>query len=88
MTTDALNILDWLSIQTRPGGEMCSSFKPMMMELKMDRAKVRRLCRLLHRRGMAEFHSGLCDDEGHFRGSGYCISDAGVEFLRERERAS
>lgn len=84
MNDDAFKVLNWLSVSTRPGGAMCCGFRPMVRELEMERAKVRRLCRLLHRKGMAEFHKALCDDEGHFTGSGYCISRAGMEFVEER----
>jgi hypothetical protein len=71
-------VLAWLAEHTRPNGEMCYGFKPMMHDLQLDRAEVRKACRLLKRRGHAEFHTALWDEDGEtMRGSGYCISIAG-----------
>jgi hypothetical protein len=75
---DTNRVFTWLAEHTAPLGEMCANFKPMMRDLELDRAAVRRACRLLKRQGLVEFHVGLSDEDGNLRGSGYCISSSGL----------
>jgi len=71
-----MRVLTELDAQTEPG-EICVGFAHISLCLEMDRSDVRRIVRHLARRNLAEFHKGLCDDDGMFRGSGYCISHRG-----------
>ena len=67
-----------LDALTQPHGEMCVGFAPLCEKLETsDRRDVRRIVRLLARKGYAEFYRGLSDDEGEFRGAGYCITPEG-----------
>ena len=42
---------------------------------------VRRVCRSLKRKGLAEFMRGLFNEDGEVAGSGYGATDAGLSFL-------
>ena len=44
-----------------------------------DRKAIRRACRLLARKGFAEFHKCLWSEDGKPRGAGYGATKAGVE---------
>ena len=50
------------------------SFRPLMKRLRLSRGEVRRLCRSLCRKGLAEFNSGLWFEDGGPAGSGYSAS--------------
>jgi hypothetical protein len=47
----------------------------------LDLKTVRRCCRSLARKGLAEFHRGLFDEDGMVAGSGYAITQDGKRFL-------
>ncbi len=47
--------------------------------LELDRKQIRRACRSLARKGLAEYGRGLWNDAGEVAGSGYCATKAGVE---------
>jgi len=47
---------------------------------------VRNGSRILREFGLLEYHKGLMNDEGECRGSGYCISEDGVNFLNYMEQ--
>jgi hypothetical protein len=47
--------------------------------VKLDRKQIRRACRSLARKGLAEYGRGLWNDDGEVGGSGYCATKAGVE---------
>lgn len=51
---------------------------------KIDRKAVRRACRSLKRKGLAEFGRGLWSEDGRPAGAGYCATRAGAEWLREK----
>lgn len=68
-----------LASGTRPHGEMCWHFKSIEDATGLTRVHVKRSVRALFRKGMAEFHKGLCTEDGYFAGAGYCISPAGLE---------
>jgi hypothetical protein len=60
----------------------CLDFATIQGETRFDRSIVRRSVRSLARKGLAEFHKGLCDADGAFFGSGYCCTKAGRDFYR------
>lgn len=70
--------LDYLAMNTRPGGERCSGFLNIQQATGLPRADVKRSVRALARQGLAEFHKGLCDEDGNFTGSGYCVTLSGL----------
>ena len=78
LNRDHLAVLNALDTLTRPHGEMCVGFVPMMECVEMERAEIRRLVRFLARRGHAEFHRGLMTEEGELAGAGYCITPEGI----------
>ena len=45
--------------------------------IKLDRKAIRRACRSLARKGLAEYGKGLWSDDGEPAGSGYCAKRAG-----------
>ncbi|KKM23554.1 hypothetical protein LCGC14_1614060 [marine sediment metagenome] len=61
--------------------EVCVPFIPIQDLTGYDRRTVRRHVRALARKGLAEYHRGLCDDEGKPAGAGYCITQAGIEAI-------
>lgn len=61
--------------------EACYSFGPIAEATGLDRVRVRFVCRLLRRRGLAEFYHGLWSADGAPAGSGYCISAAGRKMV-------
>lgn len=76
MEKDHAKILRFLA--ERSGPEACYPFAPICKATGLPRQRVRFICRLFRRKGWTEFHSALCNDYGEFRGSGYCISPAGI----------
>lgn len=66
-----------LAAKSRPDGEMCLPFRIIESTTGLSRTDVKRSVRALARKGLAEFHQGLCNDDGYFAGAGYCISNAG-----------
>ena len=48
---------------------------------KVDLKIVRRACRSLRRKGLAEYQRGLFNDDGEVAGSGYCATRAGAELI-------
>lgn len=68
-------------------GEGCLSFAGVSERVEinhdelMDRAIIRRACRSLARKGLAEFHRGLWSDDGEPAGSGYGATKAGCDAL-------
>lgn len=51
----------------------------------LDRPAVRRACRSLKRKGLAEFMSGLSNLDGMFVGSGYACTKEGWDWLLEHK---
>lgn len=76
-------VLRALEVETRPNGKMCSGFANIAAQAEMnDIPEVRRIVRRLARKGLAEYHKGLCDpDDGEFCGAGYCITERGIALL-------
>lgn len=59
-------------------------FEPLMNETGLDRARVRRACRFLARKGFAKFRGGLWSEDGEPYGSGYAATKEGREGMRRR----
>lgn len=57
----------------------CFPFRPLMQRTRLTRAEVRRACRSLKKKGLAEFARGLCNDDGDFVGAGYGATRLGAE---------
>lgn len=60
------------------GGAYCG-FAPIMSATGLDRKTVRRACRSLKRKGLADFCVGLWTDDGTPGGSGYGATRAGLK---------
>jgi len=82
LRSEHVDVLLGLEQLTRPHGEMCVPFAPLVTYSLRDRKTVRRCCRYLAKRGLAEFHRTCWTDEGHMAGAGYCITNAGLEKLQ------
>lgn len=59
-----------------------TGFAPVMEITKLERKEVRRIIRLLKRKGLTEFSSGLCDYDGEFKGSGYRPTEEGWKIIK------
>jgi hypothetical protein len=81
------NCLRALAYLTEPCGEMCVGFDPICRDTDLQRNEVRRIIRHLARKGLAEFHRGLCNEDGEFAGAGYCITKAGQELAEKVDPA-
>ena len=57
-----------------------SAFQPIMLATRLPRNVVRRACRALKRKGLAEFGQGLWKSDGGLAGSGYAATEAGITF--------
>ncbi len=80
--------LEALEGLTRSDGEMCVPFAPIERETGYDRRTVRRYVRALARKGLTEYFRGLCTEDGHFAGAGYCITRVGYSKLEAQEGRS
>jgi hypothetical protein len=67
-------VLACLLEDSRATGEMCLHFATIEYRTDLERKIVRRACRSLARKGLAEFFKGLCTDDGEFAGAGYCVA--------------
>lgn len=61
------------------GGCYFLPFAPIERATGLDRKTVRRACRSLTRKGLAQFARGLWTDEGEMAGAGYGCTEAGLE---------
>ncbi len=52
-------------------------FRRICQRTKLNKATVRRVCRALARKGLAEYSRGLFNEDGEVAGSGYAITMAG-----------
>ena len=57
----------------------CTYFRFIAAGTKLEIKQVRRACRSLAKKGLAEYVRGLFDDEGFTAGSGYCATEKGRE---------
>lgn len=55
-------------------------FATIMSDTGLDRSTVRKACRSLKRKGLAEFAFGLSSCDGDFLGSGYGATHAGITY--------
>ena len=55
----------------------CTYFRWIAKSTKLKIREVRRTCRSLARKGLAEYTRGLFDEDGLVAGSGYCATEAG-----------
>ena len=62
-------------------------FSGITEETELELRLVRRACRSLAKKGLAEFKRGLFDDEGKVAGSGYGCTKAGADWLAGVEAA-
>ena len=76
-------VLRLLEENTSTHGEMCCSFKHLADD-KEDIKFIRRGCRSLRRKGLAEFYRGLMNEDGEVAGSGYCIHPEGIEWINKK----
>lgn len=84
LTAAEMACLRALAFDTRPNGEQCLPFKPVMERTYYDRNLVRQSVRNLAGRGFAQYWRGLFNEStGEPAGAGYCISDDGVSWLRD-----
>lgn len=81
MQPDHFKVLKALALFT--GRECCWPFEPICEATKLDRKRVRFVCRILRRQGYAEFYNALWNDDGQPAGAGYCISPAGKTLYHE-----
>lgn len=58
-------------------------FQPVIKRTFFSRSEVRRIIRLLKRKGLTEFCSGLSDHDGELRGSGYRPTEEGWKIIDE-----
>lgn len=68
------------------GNDLVYSFSYYEADTGLDRKRVRRAIRSLARRGFAEYHKGLMDDDGMVAGSGYIGTKKGSDFLQEQQQ--
>jgi len=59
----------------------CTYTRVIATHTKLSFKDARGGVRALVRKGLAEFHRGLFDDDGMVAGSGYCISSAGTKLI-------
>ena len=61
----------------------CFCFETIINESGLDLKQVRRACRSLKKKGLAEFYRGLFDEDGMAAGSGYCCSEDGNKYIED-----
>lgn len=69
-------ILEYLADESGDYG-YCN-FGAIHAETRIDRKAIRRACRSLTRKGLAQFGKGLWTEDGEPAGSGYAATEAGV----------
>lgn len=82
--SERIQCLIVLAELTKPYGEMCIPFTPIMNATQLPRETVRRHVRNLDRDGYAEYFQLVWRDDGTPADSGYCITRAGREYLMEK----
>lgn len=63
----------------------CRYMKYIAQDCGLEYSQVRRAVRSLARKGLAEYHRGLFNDDGMVAGSGYCASKKGAEMIPEEQ---
>ncbi|MDE2020539.1 MAG: hypothetical protein KGJ13_09410 [Patescibacteria group bacterium] len=77
MTANETKVLALLASGSEDFGVM--SFASIAYFIKLNRKKIRRACRSLKRKGLAEFYRGLWTEDGVPAGSGYGATALGRE---------
>ena len=72
-------VLEYLASEYEEG--MAYYFTSIEEGTKLDRKTVRRSCRSLTRKGLAQFVRGLFDDDGKVAGSGYSVTLQGAKLV-------
>ena len=80
-------VLDSLIAADDYSGFCYLSFSAIGIPWGLDRKTVRRACRSLKRKGLAEFKAGLWTEDGEPAGSGYAATRAGAEFIKQLQAA-
>lgn len=62
------------------------NFKGIASRTRLTRKEIRRACRSLARKGLAEYGRGLWSDDGEVAGSGYSATKAGCEYVNGHKR--
>lgn len=60
---------------------MCTYFRFIAEHAKLPINKTRQAVRALVRKGLAEYHKGLFNDDGMVAGSGHCLTRKGEEII-------
>lgn len=81
VTETERKVLECLAENSRRDGEMCITFSWIVDDTKLTLAQVRRSCRALRKKGLAEFYRGLMTEDGEAAGSGYSITRAGESVI-------
>ena len=76
-----LKVLQKLSEEFHPEEWRAYSFGPLERLTGLDRATVKRACRSLKKKGLAEFEQTLFDEDGVPAGAGYRATEAGAAYL-------
>lgn len=80
LTTDERRVLPNLGDE-----DCCYPFATMMTHTGLSRDRVRRACRSLREKGLADYHRCLITEDGLLAGSGYAITPAGRKLLKRLE---
>lgn len=75
-------VLKALAISYDPDGFGYVNFKGIAQRSRrLTRKEIRRSCRSLARKFLAEYGKGLWTEDGEMYGSGYCCTKTGNEFI-------
>lgn len=80
MSKNQRKVLEFLSEHGDHEGR-CFYFRTIAKGTKLTIRECRLACRALARKGFAEFHRGLFDDDGMAAGSGYCATTKGEALI-------
>lgn len=83
LNSDAQKVLAFLVEQYSYEGFGYCPFGTISANTQLERKVVRRACRLLARKGLAEYGKGLWTEDGEPAGSGYSATRAGKEHIDE-----
>jgi len=75
-------VLALLASGSEDFGIMC--FSEIAYFIKLNRSEIRRACRSLKRKGLAEFHRGCWTEDGVPAGSGYGATKLGRDYADQK----
>lgn len=64
-------------------GEFFAYFRILENDTKLQTWQVRKACRGLARKGLAEFKKGLMNEDGEVAGAGYTITEEGAKRVKD-----